>query len=332
MLPARGLRSKEHAREIFGDEYRRRYGDTAFDYVIDFSGYSARPAAVHLASPPAIHSIWFHNDLAADRYRTVNGSQPNLHSLGQVRELYPLHDRLVSVSPALSEINQASFGEDAPGSQFVSARNVIAGDWILEMAGRADARETELSQPGLSRQAQQARQAAFDIEPGTPVFIAVGRLSPEKNHARLLAAFAALARDDERSRLVVVGNGPLQSELLAHTTRLGLDHRVHWVGSTENPFAYMARATCLVMSSDYEGQPMVILEARVLGLPVVSTRFASVDSALAADEGLVVERSVNALADGLRMHVDGAVPAKTLDYAAYNRECMREFYRAIGAE
>jgi glycosyltransferase involved in cell wall biosynthesis len=84
------------------------------------------------------------------------------------------------------------------------------------------------------------------------------------------------------------------------------------------------------MSSDHEGQPMVILEALALGRPVVTTAFASVASALPAGQGLVVERSVAGVAEGLRAYLRGAVPAPTFDAQAYNREAVAQFFRAIG--
>lgn len=332
VLPARALKSKEQVREAFGTEYRRRYGDVSFDYVIDFSGYSPRPAVVHLASPPAVHSIWLHNDLVADSMRTINGVRPHFQNLNQVRSLYPLHDRLVSVSPALNRINHKSFGQEVPADRFVSARNFIAGERLTRLAAAEDAHITELAQPGLSNRTRRARENFFAIAPGTTVFVAVGRVSPEKNYARLVDAFSILAKSDKDSHLVVVGDGALRRDLVATVMLMGLDDRVHFVGSTPNPFAYMARATCLVMSSDYEGQPMVILEARVLGLPVVSTKFDSLESALPPGAGVVVEREAAALAVGMQKHIDGEVPAERLDYKAYNRECLAEFYHAIGAE
>jgi glycosyltransferase involved in cell wall biosynthesis len=76
---------------------------------------------------------------------------------------------------------------------------------------------------------------------------------------------------------------------------------------------------------------MVLLEALVLGLPVVTTAFASVKDALPDGCGLVVDASVAALAEGMRAYLRGEVPNQPFDYVAYNREATEEFYRAIGA-
>ena len=75
-----------------------------------------------------------------------------------------------------------------------------------------------------------------------------------------------------------------------------LDHAVKMTGLVDNPYAMMHNSDCLVVSSDYEGQPMVILEALVIGLPVVTTGFDSVWGALSQGQGLVVDRTVDGLA------------------------------------
>jgi glycosyltransferase involved in cell wall biosynthesis len=76
---------------------------------------------------------------------------------------------------------------------------------------------------------------------------------------------------------------------------------------------------------------MVILEALILGLPIVTTAFDTVRGALPDGYGIVVRKSDDALAEGMREFLRGNVPAKPFDAAAYNREAMDEFYRAIGA-
>ena len=112
---------------------------------------------------------------------------------------------------------------------------------------------------------------------------------------------------------------------------LGLEGSVFLTGMQRNPHAIMAKADCFVLSSDYEGQPMVILEALVLGLPIVTVEFASAKNALPEGSGLVVPQTEEGVADGLRAFLAGRVPASDFDWPAYNRKAVGEFYRAIGA-
>jgi CDP-glycerol glycerophosphotransferase len=167
--------------------------------------------------------------------------------------------------------------------------------------------------------------------PGTRTFVTAGRLSPEKNHARLIKAFDLVHQEHPKTRLVILGSGPLKDPLEQLVTDLGLHAAVTLAGHQPNPYSVMANADCFVMSSDYEGQPMVVLEALVLGLPVISTSFASVADAFPEGCGLVVDSSVPALAAGMKSFLRGEVEVQPFDYEAYNREATEEFYRAIGA-
>ena len=77
---------------------------------------------------------------------------------------------------------------------------------------------------------------------------------------------------------------------------------------------------------------MVILEALVLRLPIVTVEFASAKNALPAGSGHGRRRRRDeGVADGMRAFLRGDVPASHFDYHAYNRKAVAEFYRAIGA-
>lgn len=77
---------------------------------------------------------------------------------------------------------------------------------------------------------------------------------------------------------------------------------------------------------------MVILEAKILGLPIVSTAFGSVHSALPDGSGCITGFDDEELAGGMTAFLDGEVPAVPFDSAAYNRKAVDEFYVAIGAQ
>lgn len=297
--------------EVLVDEWRRTVGDASFDHVVDFSGYSPVWSYLVSSAPAGSRSIWLHNDLAADQRREIAGHSPHHRNLAGVFGSYHRFDHLVSVSEALCRINGENLAQYAPPEKFTSARNTIDHERILSRSAEPPAEGTVLPTDG-------------------PTFVTVGRLSPEKNHRRLLEAFAILAADEPGARLVIIGDGPLRPALELIAQSAGVADRVVFTGLQENPWAIMAQCTCFVLSSDYEGQPMVILEARTLGLPIVTTRFASVSSAVGTAEGLIVEQSVEALAQGLATAAKGEVPQEAFDPVAYNEAVIAEFSRAVG--
>lgn len=103
-----------------------------------------------------------------------------------------------------------------------------------------------------------------------PVVLVVCKLKPQKDLPTLIHAFAQ-ARSLRTLRLLVLGEGELQPELERLVHQLGLANDVAFEGFVANPFAYMARASVLVLSSAWEGLSNVLLEALACGCPVVST-------------------------------------------------------------
>ncbi|WP_024878656.1 glycosyltransferase family 4 protein [Methylosinus sp. LW3] len=105
----------------------------------------------------------------------------------------------------------------------------------------------------------------------TPLFLYVGRLSAEKNLARLIEAFAHLHRKSPHARLRLVGDGPLLGTLQALVETQGLADAVRFVGSLDQ--AALAReylsATCLALPSLSEPWGIVVNEALSYGCPVL---------------------------------------------------------------
>ncbi len=103
-----------------------------------------------------------------------------------------------------------------------------------------------------------------------PVVLAVGRLSPEKEFGTVIRAIAELA-PQRPVRLIILGEGRERPALEALVDELGVRDRVQLPGFAANPYAYMARAAVLTLSSRWEGSPNVLVEAMALGTPVVAT-------------------------------------------------------------
>ncbi len=103
-----------------------------------------------------------------------------------------------------------------------------------------------------------------------PVFLAVGRLNPQKDFSNLLNAFAQV-RKEQPARLIILGEGEERQMLETLINDLNLGEDVLLPGFVENPYAYMKHASCFVLSSRQEGLPTVLIEAMACGCPVVAT-------------------------------------------------------------
>lgn len=100
-------------------------------------------------------------------------------------------------------------------------------------------------------------------------YLAAGRLVPQKNYPLLLNAFAKAARPADT--LTIAGEGPERAAIERLISQLDIADRVHLTGHVASIDPLLAKADALVLSSDYEGLPGVVVEALAAGLPVLAT-------------------------------------------------------------
>jgi glycosyltransferase involved in cell wall biosynthesis len=170
------------------------------------------------------------------------------------------------------------------------------------------------------------------FDEGTPVFVAAGRLRPQKDFPTLLRAFARL-RESRSARLVILGEGPDRQDLETLATELRIDADVRFPGATPNPYAYMARAAAFVLSSRWEGLPTVLVEALRCGTTVIATDCPSGSREILADGRygvLVPVGDVPALADAMEAVLDGRVgPAPEESWRPYEQQAVVERYLEV---
>ena len=106
-----------------------------------------------------------------------------------------------------------------------------------------------------------------EFPPKTINIVAVGGLSEVKRFDLLLEAFALLG---DKYRLIIVGKGKKEQELRALSHELSIDKTVFFEGQQSNPYGYMKKADMLVLTSELEGFPNVLLEANSCGTPVIA--------------------------------------------------------------
>lgn len=103
-----------------------------------------------------------------------------------------------------------------------------------------------------------------------PMILGVGRLTSQKNFASLIHAFSTI-RKKQKSKLVILGEGPLLNDLKNLSKELNIHKDVYFPGFVKNPFVWMKHAKVFVLSSAYEGLPNALIQAMACGTQVVST-------------------------------------------------------------
>jgi CDP-glycerol glycerophosphotransferase len=159
-------------------------------------------------------------------------------------------------------------------------------------------------------------------------FISVGRFSPEKGHDRLVAAFAKYHQKQPDSYLFIMGGSSMNNgyqKLLDYVHELGLQEYVVLLEQVSNPYPIVKACDYFVLSSHYEGFGLVLVEADLLGLTVVSTDIPGPRGFMKKYGGTLVENSEAGILEGMEMLHNGQVSPLTVDYAQYNQEAVAEF-------
>jgi glycosyltransferase involved in cell wall biosynthesis len=103
------------------------------------------------------------------------------------------------------------------------------------------------------------------------VWLAVGRLEEQKDYPNLLQAFAQVVGQCPDGLLLICGRGILEDNLVKLTQELGLKNKVKFLRIRHDIPNLMNAVDAYVMSSAWEGMPIVLLEASAVGLPIVAT-------------------------------------------------------------
>ncbi|WP_405085626.1 glycosyltransferase [Microbispora sp. NBC_01389] len=140
-----------------------------------------------------------------------------------------------------------------------------------------------------SARADQVRRE-FGVPGDAFLFACVANFRPQKNHRLLVEAAAEVVRRRPGALFLLAGDGPLRHEIVREVAARGLDGSVRVLGQVPRAGRLVAAADVLVLSSDHEGLPVVVMEALASGVPVVSTRVGGVpDLVVSGHNGILTE-------------------------------------------
>ena len=161
-----------------------------------------------------------------------------------------------------------------------AARMIVVSKDAATRLGIADHSKTKVVY-NVYQPAQDNQSLALDSF-NRPALVSVGRLTAVKRFDRAINSFLNLfdVEKDLNANLYIIGEGPLEQELKDLVCKSSWNERVHFLGFKDNAARYIAAADVLLLSSDSEGVPTVMLEALYAQVPVVSTAVGGIPEVL----------------------------------------------------
>ena len=306
------LMKSVYPKKMYEREFKRCFGESRFDTVADYSGYGSFYSILLLSAHGAKKLIWQHNDMLLEKNKKIHRKRPHGRELRVVFSTYDFYDKIVGCSEAIMRINLQKIGYYHLQDRCCFVQNAAS----LRVLSKARESFTESS----------ALRAGVPeiLDASLLSFVNMGRLSPEKNQASLIQAFSKLYKENKNVRLYIIGEGPQRKQLEALISSLNLSGKVILTGNMENPFMLMKECDCFVLPSFHEGQPVSILEARLLGLPIIMSDFSSAASSIIEGGQLITGTGADEIYQALCRFIAGEVPLLKFDYQKYNETTIHQ--------
>jgi len=249
-----------------------------FDIVIVLSESSKmRRLVANLKKPKKVQ--WIHTDYG--RWHCLNDWTRAVSKFD--RSIYSKFDKIIT----LSNSNRESFLSIFPEfrEKTVVVWNMIPVDEIIEKS-------------------MQSLSADIKLHP-VPRIITISRLDREKALDRLLNVCRRLKEEGYWFHWYLVGGGVLYDNIIGQLKKLRLENTVTLTGELENPMPLLKQCDFMALLSKYEGMPVTVHEAMILGVPVIATNVGGVSEQIQDGiNGLLVDNDEEAIYNGLKSSLD----------------------------
>ena len=342
------LFNKEKLKKHLNHEFVRITGNLPVDVAIDFGGYNKMFAALFATADVPKKVIYLHNVMLEEYNKIVGNKFKHKWNLKVIFSLYRYFDKVISVSESANEQNKKDLVSYIPNANdkmdFVN--NTIDGKAILEASNLDDklnngnsiiSSEDQIDRIVFSEHIDKISgnltlEGFISPSQENINFVNVARLSPEKNHLSLIDAISKLVENNSRCHLYILGNGPIRKQIQNKISETKMEKHIHLLGHLENPSMFVNLCDCFILTSNYEGQGLVLLEAMIMGKPVIGTNVPGIQSVLENSRGLLVDNSIDGIYQGMQSFIDGKIRISDFDYHLYNQEALADFYIKVCGE
>ncbi len=318
-------------------EYKRTYGWVPLDLCLHYSGYERKIIGLY-EQADCTRGIMIHSNMEREISLRKNQHRETL------REAYREYDFAIAVSEDALKAARA-ISPESKGIKVIP--NCLAWKQVREKAQQpilfgpetqcsrteeelaawiAHAREDKEESARLLRAPEDKKSGKYHPRR----FVSVGRFSVEKNHPMLLEAFARYCQKHPDAELVIIGGaGELYESTLEKAAELSLLDHVILLKSVANPMPLMAACDLFLLPSSHEGQPMVFMEADVLGVPCAGSAVPGIREFMEEHGGRLFPLSVEGILSAMEAFDRGEIQTLGINYPKWNEKVVREFEKAM---
>lgn len=165
---------------------------------------------------------------------------------------------------------------------------------------------------------------------GLPLFVNVGRHDEhQKKLSRVIEASARLKEEKYKFKILFIGDGPDTERYKEQVKDANLSNDILFLGRKSNPYPYYKMSDAVLLASDYEGFPVVFLEAMIMNKVILSTKVSDWED-LDGQNGLFCNFSTEAVYEMMKGYLDkGFVIKKKFDYIEYNKDIDKKIINLI---
>ncbi len=298
---------------IYKREIKRVYPEIDFRYAIHYTGYERQYMQL-LKNLNCIRMTYVHNNLIKE-----HKTRKNLH-LPTIKSCYNEFDRIIVIRDSMRKEMLASVKNIQ--NKIFTAHNFNNYDLIKQ-----NAEFSILFDPDTVSTHTVEEIKSILSDPSSQKFINIARFSPEKGLDNLVSAFEKYYNQNPNAYLIVIGgHGNSYNELMSQVDNSFCKENIVVIRSLANPYPVLSKSDAFILSSHYEGLPMVIMEALILEKPIISTSITGPKEFLEQGYGYLVEDSVEGLLKGMEEYDKTRLKdLKPFDYVEFNKKAKEEF-------
>lgn len=168
-------------------------------------------------------------------------------------------------------------------------------------------------------------------EDNTITFLYVGRLTEkDKKVSRIIESAKILKEKNVLFKVIVIGDGKDKKQYTKMVQDYELEKYVIFLGKKKNPYPYFKISDYLILTSEYEGFPVVYNEAKILNLPVITTNVSDSETIIGNNYGIITSKDINNIAKNMEMVINSKIQNKEkFDFKKYNEINIQKLEKII---